>query len=180
MTVSNQAKKLQFSSKQAGFNLIELLVVISIIALIVSAALLLLNSSRQKSRDAKRVADIKQIISALDLYYSRCNSYPNPSVYPLTLDSTQALFTGNGGVLGPCGTNGGTGGANGGIGAVASTSGTVIIRQFVAAPNPPDGGCGANNSYQYTPTNAGANYTLTFCLGQATGGYPLGPNTVSR
>ncbi len=61
---------------QKGFTLIELLVVIAIIGLLASVVLLALNSARQKSRDAKRLADVRQIASALELYFDTNNGYP--------------------------------------------------------------------------------------------------------
>ncbi len=61
---------------QKGFTLIELLVVIAIIGLLASVVLLALGSARSKSRDAKRVADVRQIVSALELYYNDNNGYP--------------------------------------------------------------------------------------------------------
>ena len=63
--------------KQRGFTLIELLVVIAIIGLLSTLAVVALNNARQKSRDSKRVADIKQIQTALELYYSDANQYPS-------------------------------------------------------------------------------------------------------
>jgi uncharacterized protein (TIGR02145 family)/prepilin-type N-terminal cleavage/methylation domain-containing protein len=63
-------------NKQTGFTLIELLVVIAIIGALSTLALVSLNSARIKGRNAKRVADIKQISTALELYYSDHNSYP--------------------------------------------------------------------------------------------------------
>ncbi|MCF7820369.1 MAG: prepilin-type N-terminal cleavage/methylation domain-containing protein, partial [Candidatus Pacebacteria bacterium] len=62
--------------KKKGFTLIELLVVIAIIGLLSTMSVVALNSARQKSRDAKRVADIKQIQTALELYYNDNNGYP--------------------------------------------------------------------------------------------------------
>ena len=54
--------------KQRGFTLIELLVVIAIIGLLSTLAVVALNNARMKSRDAKRVSDVKQIQTALELY----------------------------------------------------------------------------------------------------------------
>jgi len=63
-----------------GFTLIELLVVIAIIGILSAVVLASLNSARQKSRDAKRVADIRQMQLALELYFD-----DNTSRYPATL-----------------------------------------------------------------------------------------------
>ncbi len=63
--------------KQQGFTLIELLVVIAIIGLLSTLAVVALNNARMKSRDAKRVSDIKQIQTALELYYNDVNAYPS-------------------------------------------------------------------------------------------------------
>lgn len=59
-----------------GFTLIELLVVIAIIGILSSVVLASLNSARRKGRDARRVADIKQLQLALELYYDANGSYP--------------------------------------------------------------------------------------------------------
>ncbi|MCR4280783.1 MAG: type II secretion system GspH family protein [Candidatus Kaiserbacteria bacterium] len=69
----------------AGFTLIELLVVIAIIGILSSIVLASLNTARQKSRDARRVSDIKQLQLALELYYDANGTYP-----------TAANFYGNG------------------------------------------------------------------------------------
>ncbi|OGZ44911.1 MAG: hypothetical protein A3C84_00990 [Candidatus Ryanbacteria bacterium RIFCSPHIGHO2_02_FULL_48_12] len=62
---------------KAGFTLIELLVVVAIIGILASIVLASLNTARQRSRDARRVADIKQIQLALELYFDSCGEYPD-------------------------------------------------------------------------------------------------------
>ncbi|HOY56341.1 MAG TPA: prepilin-type N-terminal cleavage/methylation domain-containing protein [bacterium] len=59
-----------------GFTLIELLVVISIIGLLSTLAMVALTNARIKARDARRVSDIKQIQTALELYAQDANRYP--------------------------------------------------------------------------------------------------------
>lgn len=61
---------------QRGFTLIELLVVIAIIGLLSSVVLASLNGARKKGRDAARLSDLKQLQTALELYYSDHNAYP--------------------------------------------------------------------------------------------------------
>jgi len=60
----------------SGFTLIELLVVIAIIGILSSIILASLNSARKKGRDARRVADIKQIQLALEMYFDTHGEYP--------------------------------------------------------------------------------------------------------
>lgn len=62
--------------KQKGFTLIELLVVISIIGLLASIALVSLNGARVKARDTRRVADVRQLVTALNMYYNDNNTWP--------------------------------------------------------------------------------------------------------
>lgn len=68
---------------QTGFTLIELLVVIAIIGILASVVLASLNSARKKSRDARRLADVKQLQVALELYFSSNSNYPTV-LAPLT------------------------------------------------------------------------------------------------
>ena len=50
-----------------GFTLIELLVVIAIIGILSSVVLASLNTARQKGRDARRLQDLKSIVTAVAL-----------------------------------------------------------------------------------------------------------------
>lgn len=52
---------------RSGFTLIELLVVISVIGLLASVVLISINSVRVKARNAKRLSDIRQLITAFNL-----------------------------------------------------------------------------------------------------------------
>ena len=66
--------------KNKGFTLIELLVVIAIIGILSSVVLASLNTARQKSRDAKRIADVKQLQLALELYFDNTKAYPDAAL----------------------------------------------------------------------------------------------------
>ena len=60
-----------------GFTLIELLVVIAIIGLLSSVVLASVNTARGEANDAKRVTDLRDVQTALELYAGDHNgSYP--------------------------------------------------------------------------------------------------------
>lgn len=65
--------------KQNGFTLIELLVVIAVIGILASVIMVSLNSARAKARDARRMADFKQVSLALQFYYDTYGTYPRIS-----------------------------------------------------------------------------------------------------
>lgn len=86
----------KFKELRRGFTLIELLVVIAIIGVLASIVLASLNNARRKSRDARRITDIKQIQLALELYFDGESSvYPTSSTTcdGTTLYGLQALAT---------------------------------------------------------------------------------------
>jgi type II secretion system protein G len=62
--------------KYRGFTLIELLVVIAIIGILSSVVLASLSTARMKARDARRVADLDQIKTAMELYFDAYGRYP--------------------------------------------------------------------------------------------------------
>ena len=59
-----------------GFTLIEMLIVITIIALLASLILVGMGGARAKTRDSRRVADLHNVMNALELYYSLNYAYP--------------------------------------------------------------------------------------------------------
>jgi len=63
-------------NKNKGFTLIELMVVVSIIGFLATASLVVFNSARIKSRDAQRIANLKQIQTAVEMYYNEYGYYP--------------------------------------------------------------------------------------------------------
>lgn len=63
--------------KQRGFTFIEILVVITIIAILVVIGIVSYGSVNQRSRDARRKSDIEQIRSALEMYRADNGYYPD-------------------------------------------------------------------------------------------------------
>ena len=80
--------------KLRGFTIIELLVVVAIIGILASIVLTSLSGAKAKSRDSRRVADIKSIQLALALYYS------DNGMYPLNIYASSAGTAPNSGLAG--------------------------------------------------------------------------------
>jgi|GEM_PF-858479 len=59
-----------------AFTLMEILVIIVIVGVIATLTTIALNNLRSKSRDVKRISDIRQIQSALEMYKNDNNTYP--------------------------------------------------------------------------------------------------------
>jgi len=59
--------KKQTHSRHRGFTLIELLVVIAIIGLLSTMAVIQLNDARAKARDARRISDVKQLATIIEM-----------------------------------------------------------------------------------------------------------------
>lgn len=62
--------------KKRGFTLTELLITVSIIAILVTIALAAYSTINKQSRDTKRKNDLEQIRSALEMYKSDKGYYP--------------------------------------------------------------------------------------------------------
>ncbi|MBM5790016.1 type II secretion system protein [Candidatus Parcubacteria bacterium] len=69
--------------EKKGFTLLEILVVVAIIALVAVFAAVAVNAARSKQRDATRIANVRQLQSALEDYFNENNAYPQGDVLPL-------------------------------------------------------------------------------------------------
>ena len=65
------------TAQKKGFTLIEVLVSISIIALLSSVVLAATNSARKNARDSKRISSIRELQVGLELYFTDNQTYPN-------------------------------------------------------------------------------------------------------
>ena len=75
-------------SKQRGFSLVELLVVITIIAILSVVAYTALGGQTLKARNSRRAQDLSTIQSALEIYFIE-----NGNKYPTQLDDGMPLTT---------------------------------------------------------------------------------------
>lgn len=71
--------KLPKSKNESGFTLIELLVVVIVISALSGIVVSMINSGgfRDKAQDSQRIANLKQIQTALELHFSDFRKYPD-------------------------------------------------------------------------------------------------------
>jgi prepilin-type N-terminal cleavage/methylation domain-containing protein len=136
--------------KKEGFTLVELLVVIAIIGLLSTLSVIALGNARQKARDAKRVADMKQVQTALELYYSDNNTYPSAISF-----GAGSIATGTATYMGKAPSSPDPRGDGAGA---------------TKCPN--------NNYHYYRDTPS--TYHIWFCLGGTTGGINAGTNCATQ
>ena len=136
-----------------GFTLVELLVVIAIIGILSTLSVVSLNSARAKSRDARRLSDIKQIRTALDLYYDSSSTYPL-SCSPLGT-STCACLTSVGWT------------------STANCTGTIFMQKVPSDPL-------SSASYTYNQTSSGQSYEIIYKLEANSGNSTATPSSMGN
>jgi prepilin-type N-terminal cleavage/methylation domain-containing protein len=157
----NKVIKYRQSEKSGeGFTLIEILVVVAIISLLSSIALIGLKSAREKSRNVKRLADMTQMNTGLELYNAQNKGYPD-SVNGIPQGMTPSFAT------------------------MLPTSPMPADGLCDQLTNP--AGVAAN-TYYYAPTGTSAvvngitvypDYAYYFCLGAQTGNFQSGVRTLT-
>lgn len=145
------------------FTIIEFLVVLVIIGLLGTLAAVALGSARSKSRDARRLFEIKQTQFALESFYVEQNAYPVVPVPGIVLG------TGNQKAL--C--------SNGGFKTVCVSGDTPYAPTLSIPPKPADGKC-TDNQNQYVYQSDGESYKINFCLGGPAGKLPAGPRVADQ
>lgn len=132
------------NTKKRGFTLIELLVVIAIIGILATLAVVALQQARQNARDSKRMADMKQVQTALELFFNENGRYPTTDEW------------------------------NSGTIVSSSSQETFMYSIPSAPSPADGSCLEASNTYTYTPQNSGASYTIDFCTGKQVSDLPEG------
>lgn len=77
-----------------GFTLVELMVVISIIAILSTIGLTVYTQTQKAARDSKKKGDIQEIRKALEQFYAATSSYPT-TIGPSNIDNPTYFPEGN-------------------------------------------------------------------------------------
>ncbi len=138
-----------FKPKQKGFTLIELLVVIAIIGILATLAVVALQQARSRARDSRRVADIKQIQTALELFFNENGRYPSEDEWGLGKifsDSSGNIFMHN-------------------IPEAPTPADGSCLN--------------SSNTYHYIQKNNGLDYEISFCTGNQVADLNDGPKCLT-
>jgi prepilin-type N-terminal cleavage/methylation domain-containing protein len=92
------------SKLHAGFTLIELMVVVAIIGILMSAGILSFTQAQRASRDSRRRADVDAIAKAFEQYYQNNGEYFAGNYFSTTVSWASAPFLAAVGVFFPSGT----------------------------------------------------------------------------
>ncbi|HNV13004.1 MAG TPA: prepilin-type N-terminal cleavage/methylation domain-containing protein [bacterium] len=130
--------------RKRAFTLIELLVVIAIIGILATLAVVALQQARSRARDSKRMADMKQVQTALELFFNENGRYPTTDEW-----SSGTIIS-------------------------SSSGETFMYSIPSAPSPADGDCLEASNTYVYTPQNNGASYTIDFCTGKQVSDLPEG------
>lgn len=75
-----------------GFTILELLVVMAIIGMLASIIFVAMSTLQAKSRDSRRIADMREFKKALSIYYVGTNRFPAAGG-PVTLTGSDVITT---------------------------------------------------------------------------------------
>lgn len=84
-----------FGKKLLGFTLVELLIVVSIIAILAGLVFAAFTRAQVNARDARRVNDLNQVKTALELYFEENSVYPWSNAGNLACNSSRTLAWGS-------------------------------------------------------------------------------------
>ncbi|MBY0309647.1 type II secretion system GspH family protein [Patescibacteria group bacterium] len=129
-----------YTNKTRGFTLVELLVVIAIIGVLASTVLAALRDARVAAQDSRRISDVKQLKTAMEIYYTK-----NGGRYPQMISPGPTPVAGT--VIGD------------GSGHSVSWLTTPMVGILDTIPSDPTRGFGAG-SYLYVRGTAGKGYGI--------------------
>jgi len=109
---------------QAGFTIIELLIVIAIIGILATLVLTNFQGAQAKGRDVTRKSDINSLYQKLEEFYNENGGYPDAALTTTVLPGTD-------------------------VGAFADADGNNLVSTFTASTTKPTLAPGNTNEYAY-------------------------------
>ena len=70
-----------------GFTLIEMLIVVAVVGILASLVLVGLAPVQRQGRDARRISDLRQVQTGLELYFVRNGEYPDTQSWTELMDT---------------------------------------------------------------------------------------------